>query len=393
LDFDDQDEHACVICLDCFQEGDIVSWSRFSDDCHHVFHSDCIGPWLEDKRQEDCPSCRNRIILLEPRTGKAEKGADDGEQVDTVPAPELMVVDSDEADPSEKEEDSIFMIVHGLISRAAKKASYYTFVGATGSKISLDQDEMIALTNTLPLASPFRRVASHEPRPSPRSSPQHQTMMLGRKGAFLVPSTTNTAKASSPTAASALDELSIHRFLPSSSSLNQEPSVLLQRPRQGRSSHYDRIKTNSSCESNDDESNQHQNGIGDIEMLDWANADDTSFRRVKSDVGVSSPYAVTDNSNTSQYPMIGARTRAPHIWGVGGDDDDSLADEDDLELLQPCRTNDIFRRPMSSAAASTPTISIPSTPSINGSANANGRQVESSSTSIQHGGEDADDLV
>jgi hypothetical protein len=46
MDDDDKDEHACVICLELFEVDDIVSWSRHSTTCHHVFHTECIEPWL-----------------------------------------------------------------------------------------------------------------------------------------------------------------------------------------------------------------------------------------------------------------------------------------------------------------------------------------------------------
>jgi hypothetical protein len=95
---DDPDEdQICVICLDLFVRGDAVSWSRHNETCTHVFHTDCIRPWLEEKRQDECPSCRSTLICYPCDAESEEK---DGEK------------------PKDDMSDSFFVIVHGLISRA-----------------------------------------------------------------------------------------------------------------------------------------------------------------------------------------------------------------------------------------------------------------------------------
>jgi hypothetical protein len=122
-DDEDQDEHACVICLEPFQVGDVVSWSRFSESCHHVFHTDCIQPWLEDKRHDDCPSCRSTLIVnhKEEESNTTTTTPTTTTQKDE----ENQIYDNDRNDDEdETEEDSFFVIVHGLISRAAQRASY-----------------------------------------------------------------------------------------------------------------------------------------------------------------------------------------------------------------------------------------------------------------------------
>ena len=45
----------CAICIESYQEKDLVSYSK-KGNCGHVFHKKCIELWLRDK--DDCPCCR-----------------------------------------------------------------------------------------------------------------------------------------------------------------------------------------------------------------------------------------------------------------------------------------------------------------------------------------------
>lgn len=58
LDF--SEDKTCAICIDTFEIGDEVSWSRYHK-CDHVFHYDCIIPWL--KQHDECPYCRCNYIM------------------------------------------------------------------------------------------------------------------------------------------------------------------------------------------------------------------------------------------------------------------------------------------------------------------------------------------
>eukprot|EP00537_Pseudo-nitzschia_pungens_P005919 CAMPEP_0172358014 /NCGR_PEP_ID=MMETSP1060-20121228/2353_1 /TAXON_ID=37318 /ORGANISM="Pseudo-nitzschia pungens, Strain cf. cingulata" /LENGTH=482 /DNA_ID=CAMNT_0013079011 /DNA_START=288 /DNA_END=1736 /DNA_ORIENTATION=- len=61
-DFDD-DEDVCPICLDNFEIGDMVMWSRHGHgSCSHAFHEDCLMQWLLEQRENECPTCRACFI-------------------------------------------------------------------------------------------------------------------------------------------------------------------------------------------------------------------------------------------------------------------------------------------------------------------------------------------
>ena len=54
-----EDEYACAICLEEYNTGEEVCWSR-SPRCRHVYHRACAEQWLlyDDK----CPCCRNSYL-------------------------------------------------------------------------------------------------------------------------------------------------------------------------------------------------------------------------------------------------------------------------------------------------------------------------------------------
>jgi hypothetical protein len=52
----------CSICLVCYEDGDRLAWSK-NPSCAHVFHEDCIVPWL--MKHEDCPNCRCNYFEFE----------------------------------------------------------------------------------------------------------------------------------------------------------------------------------------------------------------------------------------------------------------------------------------------------------------------------------------
>jgi len=68
----------CSICICEFEEGEEL---RLLPECGHVFHTDCISPWLTEKRNT-CPLCQQKVMKEE-----------DNEQGGQVPSsPSLSIV-------------------------------------------------------------------------------------------------------------------------------------------------------------------------------------------------------------------------------------------------------------------------------------------------------------
>lgn len=54
-----QSHSVCPICLKAFEHGEEISWSKHLV-CLHVFHKDCLTPWL--MKHDDCPVCRSKMV-------------------------------------------------------------------------------------------------------------------------------------------------------------------------------------------------------------------------------------------------------------------------------------------------------------------------------------------
>ena len=164
---DDDEESACVICLEPFRVGDCVTWSRNSRElnCLHIFHSDCILLWLEEKRHDDCPSCRSTLISQPPTTPIPHNHNNDNH----TEGGDLEKDDEDD-DVEQYEEDlnnascsnNVFVIMHGLVSSAARRANNYSLVGQDLEIETADDDDVPeAIPYSLSIPSPLRRVMSH----------------------------------------------------------------------------------------------------------------------------------------------------------------------------------------------------------------------------------------
>ena len=97
-DFED-DEDVCPICLDSFEVGDIVMFSRHNHgSCSHVFHEECLLQWLLQQRENECPTCRACFIAnaTNSTTSSSSSTADTSEN-------SILEVDETDSDFSDKE--------------------------------------------------------------------------------------------------------------------------------------------------------------------------------------------------------------------------------------------------------------------------------------------------
>jgi hypothetical protein len=107
---ENEDMSTCIICLEPFRVGDTVAWSKQStiprskadeQPCLHVFHRDCIVPWLTNPKHDDCPACRSTILQDSPGESTLE--------------------DEDLEAPSSIQP---FVIIDGMVSRMRHASSF-----------------------------------------------------------------------------------------------------------------------------------------------------------------------------------------------------------------------------------------------------------------------------
>jgi len=72
---EEEEEDVCHVCLDGFETGDTVMFAR-NLSCTHVFHKECLLPWLLERRENECPSCRAILVKEDDAKIENEKNRD-----------------------------------------------------------------------------------------------------------------------------------------------------------------------------------------------------------------------------------------------------------------------------------------------------------------------------
>jgi len=108
------DHTQCSICLEPFAVGEDISFSRNLTHCRHVYHTECVTPWLI--RNADCPICRAPFFTRHDTDLKIEgccslrscfgKGKAGGTEIDD---------DTEEKILFEYRDGAKFCVEHGLI--------------------------------------------------------------------------------------------------------------------------------------------------------------------------------------------------------------------------------------------------------------------------------------
>lgn len=87
---------SCAICLDTFEDSDIVRGLV----CGHVFHAECLDPWLT-KRRACCPMCKRDYLYKDPALAQAEHDAHISGQTAQEQVPSDSPGDAEDASTSE----------------------------------------------------------------------------------------------------------------------------------------------------------------------------------------------------------------------------------------------------------------------------------------------------
>ena len=56
---DELPENNCSICLEEFKNEDILKKLT----CDHIFHKDCLQPWINNNNNKTCPLCRRVVVV------------------------------------------------------------------------------------------------------------------------------------------------------------------------------------------------------------------------------------------------------------------------------------------------------------------------------------------
>lgn len=114
----------CSVCLNHFNVGDELAWSRKLK-CQHVFHSDCLIPWL--MKHEECPVCRTKLIddedLLDNEISEEGSIASTGDgEASTTAEISIVSIGNEEVSTTAHDEESnvspsgSFFVANGLVS-------------------------------------------------------------------------------------------------------------------------------------------------------------------------------------------------------------------------------------------------------------------------------------
>jgi len=115
---------SCPICLDVFDRDDVITWSKELR-CQHVYHENCLNPWL--MKNDDCPICRTNLII--------EGDYDDTNRKDG---------NGKKASDEEEKFDKDFVIINGLVSYVRK-----SILGRNGKQLKDAHEEDLEIANAV----------------------------------------------------------------------------------------------------------------------------------------------------------------------------------------------------------------------------------------------------
>ena len=101
----------CSICLEAFEAGEEVSWSR-NTECNHCYHQECISQWLI--KHDECPVCRNDYLFDDWKYNQLPPPEPPLLCILLRRPPQKCTCAPVEDTQMDKRTDCVFCVVHGL---------------------------------------------------------------------------------------------------------------------------------------------------------------------------------------------------------------------------------------------------------------------------------------
>ena len=155
---DDHDENGvmCSICLEPFESGEEIAWSKHMK-CQHIFHSDCLEQWL--MKHDDCPICRKAFIEdtdlfkkeLESNVVPTDNTDGDNNNNNDEEENELDDDETIDGDAAELEDEGVvYYVVNGLVSYVRNTSYSLLSTPTTNTTATVNSDQVTAQVQNVP---------------------------------------------------------------------------------------------------------------------------------------------------------------------------------------------------------------------------------------------------
>lgn len=140
-DNEDDEDDVCPVCLDGFGSGDTVMFAR-SLSCNHVFHEECLLPWLLERRENECPSCRAVLVQDDEDENKNESNRYDSNSGNTNDDTIICDLSTDGNGENGAREEGIVDLESGMMEATADELDITTYFIDMGRIVVISRNEI-----------------------------------------------------------------------------------------------------------------------------------------------------------------------------------------------------------------------------------------------------------
>ena len=139
-DNEEGEDDVCPVCLDGFGIGDTVMFAR-SLSCNHVFHEECLLPWLLERRENECPSCRAVLVQDDDEENKSkhenESNRDDSNGGNNI----ICDLSTDGSGENRAREEGVVDLESGMVEATADELDITTYFIDMGRIVAISRNE------------------------------------------------------------------------------------------------------------------------------------------------------------------------------------------------------------------------------------------------------------